>query len=130
MKNGILVIGLSLLCITMQAQTGSVNAYLVKYKNFVESLEKMKTINNDEYLILDSTYEALTDEYHDMYKVKMTNSQISTYMQYRTKYKKLLTVRRTAVLSNSLDTVGNTVKKAVRRTGSKVSGFIKGVIKK
>lgn len=116
--------------IAMQAQTGSVSEYLARYNSFVASVEKMKTIDNDEYLKLDSAYEALTSEYHDTYKAKMTNSQVSTYMKYRTRYKRLLTARRAAVVTNNLDTVGNKVTKSVKRTGSKVSGFIKGVFNK
>lgn len=130
MKKSIMIIGLSIMCLTLSAQTGTVSSYLAKYKGFVDNVDKMKAISNDEYQTVDSTYEALTSEYHDTYKAKMTNSQISTYMQYRTRYKKLLTVKRSAELTNNLDTVGNSVTKTVKRTGSKVSGFIKGVFKK
>lgn len=119
-----------MMSLVMNAQTNSVSAYLANYKNFVTSVQKMKSIDNDEYLKLDSMYEALTTQYHDTYKAKMTDDQISTYMKYRTSYKKYLTARRAASLTTNVDTVGHKVTKAVKRTGSKVSGFIKGVFNK
>jgi predicted small integral membrane protein len=130
MRKSILVIVLAMMSLAMNAQTNSVSAYLANYKNFVTSVQKMKSIDNDEYLKLDSMYEALTTQYHDTYKAKMTDDQISTYMKYRTSYKKYLTARRAASLTTNVDTVGHKVTKAVKRTGSKVSGFIKGVFNK
>ena len=99
--------------LAMNAQTNSVSAYLANYKNFVTSVQKMKSIDNDEYLKLDSMYEADT-QYHDTYKAKMTDDQISTYMKYRTSYKKYLTARR-RFSHNERGHRGSKVTKAVKR---------------
>ena len=60
----------------------------------------------------------------------MTIEQLSTYKAYRIRYKKKMAFLESKKLTEAVDTTGNVITKAVRKSGAKVSGFLKGLFGK
>lgn len=129
MKRLVLItLWVALCSVTVSAQR--VDVYLSRYKRFLNGVESLKSVTPHDYQHIDSVYEILTDEYHTTYKVKMTNEQLSTYTAYRIRYKKKMAFLESKKLTEAVDTTGNVITKAVRKSGAKVSGFLKGLFGK
>ena len=129
MKRLVLItLWVALCSVTVSAQR--IDVYLSRYKRFLNGVESLKSVTPHDYQRIDSVYEILTDEYHTTYKVKMTNEQLSTYTAYRIRYKKKMAFLESKKLTEAVDTTGNVITKAVRKSGAKVSGFLKGLFGK
>ena len=129
MKGLVLItLWVALCSVTVSAQR--VDVYLSRYKRFLNGVESLKSVTPHDYQRIDSVYEILTDEYHTTYKAKMTNEQLSTYTAYRIRYKKKMAFLESKKLTEAVDTTGNVITKAVRKSGAKVSGFLKGLFGK
>ena len=126
---------LGLLCLAVQAQTDA-TAYLKKYESFVTNVEKIDktTLNATKIDSLNVIFDQMTAEYHNIYKAKMTDDQLSDYTEYRTRYLKATTIGRTNHFVDKIDSVGKnvtqSVSKAVKKKKKKVSGFVKGIFGK
>jgi hypothetical protein len=60
----------------------------------------------------------------------MTDEQLSKYTELRTRYQKKVVDRTASKVGEKIDSVGQKVIKGVKKTGSKVSGFLKGIFSK
>ena len=129
MKRLVLVtLWMALCAINISAQKA--DDFLSRYKRFLNGVESLKSVTPHDYQRIDSVYEMLTDEYHTTYKAKMTNNQLSTYTAYRTRYKKKMAFLESKKLTEAVDTTGNVITKAVKKSSAKVSGFLKGLFGK
>lgn len=115
---------------SISIQGEEVESYLTKYEKFVTEVSQMETITPDDKLYLDSIFTSFTDEYHDVYKSEMTNSQLSKYMELRTTYKKKIALRNSDKVGDDIEAFNAKTFENAKRTGSKVSGFFKGLFKK
>lgn len=120
-----------ILALPLLAQGQNVDTFLQRYKTFVTSTTKKKNLTEAEAAVADSTFDALTQEYHDTYKPLMNSDQIATYTEYRTRYVRRRFGRSTSKTADNvgehIDTIGHKVVKGTKKVGAKVSGFVKGV---
>ena len=123
MKKGLIVLGLLMMCLTGWAQESKVDSFLERYHALVVMVEAEKTIT-------DENYEVYSAKYHETYKAMMTDEQISKYTELRTRYQKKVVGRTASKVGEKVDSVGQKVIKGVKKTGSKVSGFLKGIFGK
>ena len=130
MKKLIMITGLLLMCLSGRAQTNGTEEFLDRYQALVVMVESEEVISDDEYKVFSAKFEELTGEYHDTYKALMTDDQISKYTELRTRYQKKVLDRTAGKVGEKIDSVGQNVIKGVKKTGSKVSGFLKGIFNK
>lgn len=130
MKKLIMIAGLLLMCLSGRAQTNGTEEFLDRYQALVVMVESEEVISDDEYKVFSAKFEELTGEYHDTYKALMTDDQISKYTELRTRYQKKVLDRTAGKVGEKIDSVGQNVIKGVKKTGSKVSGFLKGIFNK
>jgi hypothetical protein len=130
MKKTLIVSGLLMMCLTGWAQKGEVDHFLERYQAFVVMVEAEKTITDEDYTLFSTKYDQLTTEYHETYKAMMTDEQLSKYTELRTRYQKKVVDRTASKVGDKIDSVGQKVIKGVKKTGSKVSGFLKGIFSK
>jgi hypothetical protein len=90
-------------------------------------VESEETISDEEYKVYSAKFDQLTNEYHETYKALMNDDQLSKYTELRTRYQKRFVDRTATKVGEKLDSVGQNVIKGVKKTGSKVSGFLKGI---
>lgn len=113
-----------------QMQAQDTKTFLKEYKQFVEQLEQKDSLTAQEYAVADSTYGTFQKKYHNGLKEKMTNDEVSEYMEYRTRYNRKVIGRKSDKVIQKIDSVGNVVGKNIQRSASKVGGFVKGLFKK
>lgn len=113
-----------------QMQAQDTKTFLKEYKQFVEQLEQKDSLTAQEYAVADSTYGVFQEKYHNGLKEKMTNDEVSEYMEYRTRYNRKVIGRKSGKVIQKIDSVGNVVGKNIQRSASKVGGFVKGLFKK
>lgn len=130
MKKLIMITGLLLMCLSGRAQSNGTEEFLDRYQALVVMVESEEVISDDEYKVFSAKFEELTGEYHDTYKALMTDDQISKYTELRTRYQKKVLDRTAGKVGEKIDSVGQNVIKGVKKTGSKVSGFLKGIFNK
>ncbi|MBR5038951.1 MAG: hypothetical protein IKX65_09555 [Prevotella sp.] len=130
MKKLIMITGLLLMCLSGRAQTNGTEEFLDRYQALVVMVESEEVISDEEYKVFSAKFEELTGEYHDTYKALMTDDQISKYTELRTRYQKKVLDRTAGKVGEKIDSVGQNVIKGVKKTGSKVSGFLKGIFNK
>lgn len=129
MKKGFLIMLVATFC-AVGARAQDVSSYLNDYGKFVSKVTNMAKISDVDRQPLDSAFEKFTAEYHDTYKVKMTNSQIAKYMELRTRYKRKMAIVGSGKVTDKIDSVGNKAVNGIKRTGSKISGAVKGLFGK
>ena len=112
MKKLMIISVLLLMCLSGRAQTNGTEEFLDRYTALVVMVESEDVISDEEYKVFSAKYEQLTTEYHETYKALMTDDQLSKYTELK------------------IDSVGQNVIKGVKKTGSKVSGFLKGIFNK
>ncbi|MBR5928771.1 MAG: hypothetical protein IKZ93_02135 [Prevotella sp.] len=130
MKKLIMIAGLLLMCLSGRAQSNGTEEFLDRYQALVVMVESEEVISDEEYKVFSAKFEELTGEYHDTYKALMTDDQISKYTELRTRYQKKVLDRTAGKVGEKIDSVGQNVIKGVKKTGSKVSGFLKGIFNK
>ena len=130
MKKLMMIAGLLLICLSGRAQTNGTEEFLDRYQALVVMVESEEVISDEEYKVFSAKFEELTGEYHDTYKALMTDDQISKYTELRTRYQKKVLDRTAGKVGEKIDSVGQNVIKGVKKTGSKVSGFLKGIFNK
>lgn len=130
MKKLMMITGLLLMCLSGRAQSNGTEEFLDRYQALVVMVESEEVISDEEYKVFSAKFEELTGEYHDTYKALMTDDQISKYTELRTRYQKKVLDRTAGKVGEKIDSVGQNVIKGVKKTGSKVSGFLKGIFNK
>lgn len=130
MKKLMMITGLLLMCLSGRAQSNGTEEFLDRYQALVVMVESEEVISDEEYKVFSAKFEQLTSEYHDTYKALMTDDQISKYTELRTRYQKKVLDRTAGKVGEKIDSVGQNVIKGVKKTGSKVSGFLKGIFNK
>lgn len=130
MKKLMMIAGLLLMCLSGRAQSNGTEEFLDRYQALVVMVESEEVISDEEYKVFSAKFEELTSEYHDTYKALMTDDQISKYTELRTRYQKKVLDRTAGKVGEKIDSVGQNVIKGVKKTGSKVSGFLKGIFNK
>lgn len=127
MKKLMIISVLLLMCLSGRAQTNGTEEFLDRYTALVVMVESEDVISDEEYKVFSAKYEELTSEYHETYKALMTDDQLSKYTELRTRYHKKVANRTVEKVGEKIDSVGQNVIKGVKKTGSKVSGFLKGI---
>lgn len=130
MKKLMMISGLLLMCLSGRAQSNGTEEFLDRYQALVVMVESEDVISDEEYKVFSSKFEQLTSEYHDTYKPLLTDDQLSKYTELRTRYQKKVVDRTAGKVGEKIDSVGQNVIKGVKKTGSKVSGFLKGIFSK
>lgn len=142
MKKSIIFTLLLLLCSmgafaqnnTTIAKTDSVNIFLDNFKKFVTNLQVTDSTTAEQFNEYDLRYKNFNKLYTEKYKKQMTNQQISNFTQYRTRYRmKVLdhnVDQKTGKLSQKADTLGQKVGEGLKKAGSEIEGFVKGIFKK
>lgn len=130
MKKLMMISGLLLMCLSGRAQSNGTEEFLDRYQALVVMVESEDVISDEEYKVFSAKFEELTSEYHDTYKPLMTDDQLSKYTELRTRYQKKVVDRTAGKVGEKIDSVGQNVIKGVKKTGSKVSGFLKGIFNK
>lgn len=130
MKKLMMIIGLLLMCLSGRAQSNGTEEFLDRYQALVVMVESEEVISDEEYNVFSAKFDQLTSEYHDTYKPLMTDDQLSKYTELRTRYQKKVLDRTAGKVGEKIDSVGQNVIKGVKKTGSKVSGFLKGIFNK
>ena len=130
MKKLIMITGLLLMCLSGRAQSNGTEEFLDRYQALVVMVESEEVISDEEYNVFSAKFDQLTSEYHDTYKPLMTDDQLSKYTELRTRYQKKVLDRTAGKVGEKIDSVGQNVIKGVKKTGSKVSGFLKGIFNK
>ena len=114
----------------LRARQNYLTATDVKELLPVTKTGRKRTITDENYEVYSAKYDELTAEYHETYKAMMTDEQISKYTELRTRYQKKVVGRTASKVGEKVDSVGQKVIKGVKKTGSKVSGFLKGIFGK
>ena len=130
MKKLMMINGLLLMCLSGRAQSNGTEEFLDRYQALVVMVESEEVISDEEYNVFSAKFDQLTSEYHDTYKPLMTDDQLSKYTELRTRYQKKVLDRTAGKVGEKIDSVGQNVIKGVKKTGSKVSGFLKGIFNK
>ena len=130
MKKKMMISMLLLMCLTGWAQESGVDSFLERYQALVVMVEAEDVISDDEYKVFSEKYDQMKHEYHHQYKEQMTDDQLSRYAELRTRYQKKVVDRTATKVGEKIDSVGQKVIKGVKKTGSKVGGFIKGLFGK
>ena len=130
MKKLMMMTGLLLMCLSGRAQSNGTEEFLDRYQALVVMVESEEVISDEEYNVFSAKFDQLTSEYHDTYKPLMTDDQLSKYTELRTRYQKKVLDRTAGKVGEKIDSVGQNVIKGVKKTGSKVSGFLKGIFNK
>lgn len=130
MKKLMMITGLLLMCLSGRAQSNGTEEFLDRYQALVVMVESEDVISDEEYNVFSAKFDQLTSEYHDTYKPLMTDDQLSKYTELRTRYQKKVLDRTAGKVGEKIDSVGQNVIKGVKKTGSKVSGFLKGIFNK
>lgn len=130
MKKLMMITGLLLMCLSGRAQSNGTEEFLDRYQALVVMVESEEVISDEEYNVFSAKFDQLTSEYHDTYKPLMTDDQLSKYTELRTRYQKKVLDRTAGKVGEKIDSVGQNVIKGVKKTGSKVSGFLKGIFNK
>ncbi len=112
------------------AQAQKASTFLNEMKKFVEQVEAKDSIRESEVPVLDAKFNTFRDRYKNEYRAQMTNQELSTYSEYRTRYQKKLFRNKSQKVIDEIDSVGNSMSKGIERGASKVGGFIKGLFKK
>ena len=130
MKKLIAIQAFICLCsLNLHAQTDDVGAYLGRYKALVADVWAKDSVTEAEHRAFTLRYDSLTTEYHQKYKAMMNESQLSQYTEYRTRYHKRFARQRANEIGEQIDSVGFKVFEGVKKTSSKVGGFLKGVFR-
>ncbi len=130
MKKLMMITGLLLMCLSGRAQSNGTEEFLDRYQALVVMVESEEVISDEEYNVFSAKFDQLTSEYHETYKPLMTDDQLSKYTELRTRYQKKVLDRTAGKVGEKIDSVGQNVIKGVKKTGSKVSGFLKGIFNK
>jgi len=130
MKRILFAIVMVIMGMQIHAQDETVSQYLARYKAFITEIEAMDSLRSGDYQRLDSVYNEFTNLYHSTYKEQMTDTQITTYTKYRTQYKKAIALKGSKNVTKHIDNAAETGVKAVKKAGSKVKGFLKGLFGK
>ena len=130
MKKLMMITGLLLMCLSGRAQSNGTEEFLDRYQALVVMVESEEVISDEEYNVFSAKFDQLTSEYHDTYKPLMTDDQLSKYTELRTRYQKKVLDRTAGKVGEKIDSVGQNVIKGVKKTGSKVSGFLKDIFNK
>ena len=130
MKKLMMITGLLLMCLSGRAQSNGTEEFLDRYQALVVMVESEDVISDEEYKVFSAKFDQLTSEYHETYKPLMTDDQLSKYTELRTRYQKKVLDRTAGKVGEKIDSVGQNVIKGVKKTGSKVSGFLKGIFNK
>jgi hypothetical protein len=125
-----MITGLLLMCLSGRAQSNGTEEFLDRYQALVVMVESEEVISDEEYNVFSAKFDQLTSEYHETYKPLMTDDQLSKYTELRTRYQKKVLDRTAGKVGEKIDSVGQNVIKGVKKTGSKVSGFLKGIFNK
>ncbi len=119
---------------TADAASDSVKIFLGNFTKFVSQIEVNDSTTEEEYEELDLRYKNFNKLYTGKFKKQMTNEQISTFTKYKTRYKmKVLDHKldkKTGRLSQKADTIGHKMGKSLKKAGSEIGGFVKGLFSK
>ena len=116
------------------AATDSVTIFLNNFKTFVSEIQVNDSTTDKQYEELDLRYKNFNKLYTEKYKKQMTNDQISDFTKYKTRYKvKVLdhkVGKKTGKLSQKADTIGQKMGEGLKKAGSEIGGFVKGIFSK
>ncbi len=119
-----------LACVMTMARAQSVETFLNRYKQLVETVEGRDSIGDSEKKEFKKTYKQLTSEYHDTYKKKMNNDQLELYMEYRTRYRRRFAREKAEIIGERIDSAGVHAWRGMKKAGSKASGVLKGIFRR
>ena len=116
------------------AATDSVTIFLNNFKTFVSEIQVNDSTTDKQYEELDLRYKNFNKLYTEKFKKQMTNDQISYFTKYKTRYKvKVLdhkVGKKTGKLSQKADTIGQKMGEGLKKAGSEIGGFVKGIFSK
>ena len=119
---------------TADAASDSVKVFLGNFTKFVSQIEVNDSTTEEEYEELNLRYKNFNKLYTGKFKKQMTNEQISTFTKYKTRYKmKVLDHKldkKTGRLSQKADTIGHKMGEGLKKAGSEIGGFVKGLFSK
>ena len=116
------------------AATDSVTIFLNNFKTFVSEIQVNDSTTEKQYEELELRYKNFNKLYSEKFKKQMTNEQISDFTKYKTRYKvKVLdhkVNKKTGKLSQKADTIGQKMGEGLKKAGSEIGGFVKGIFSK
>ena len=114
--------------------TDSVTIFLNNFRTFVSEIQVNDSTTDKQYEELDLRYKNFNKLYTEKFKKQMTNDQISDFTKYKTRYKvKVLdhkVGKKTGKLSQKADTIGQKMGEGLKKAGSEIGGFVKGIFSK
>ena len=114
--------------------TDSVTIFINNFKTFVSKIQVNDSTTEKQYEELELRYKNFNKLYSEKFKKQMTNDQISDFTKYKTRYKvKVLDHKvgqKTGKLSPKADTIGQKMGEGLKKAGSEIGGFVKGIFSK
>lgn len=114
--------------------TDSVTIFINNFKTFVNKIQVNDSTTEKQYEELELRYKNFNKLYSEKFKKQMTNDQISEFTKYKTRYNvKVLdhkVGKKTGKLSQKADTLGQKMGEGLKKAGSEIEGFVKGLFSK
>jgi hypothetical protein len=107
-----------------------VKVFLGDFEIFVDSFVKTDSLTAVQLDSIRTRYSSYTEKYLNTYKAQMDNKQLGDYSQMKARYNKKMASYNTGKVVNKVDSAASRVGKAIKRTGSQVSGYVRGTFKK
>lgn len=133
MKKLLIAVTLFAATLTAAAQkpAGADNGSLLQ--RFENLLTRMSAIDSGLYIRPDTVAvwrmerDRIKSEYHNIYKKRFTDNEVSRYQTLSSRYTRLMSKRKLTNAGDAIGEAGESVESAAKRTAGKVGGWFKGL---
>jgi len=129
MKKILMFVSFCLLCFALNAQTANNQKFLNRYTKLVKRVQVEYSQNPDSVAAWKAERKAIQTLYKEKYRDSFSDEEIEEYSSLNAQYKSKMTEMKLNDLGEKVDSIGSNVRKNVKRTSKKVSGFIEGLKK-
>lgn len=129
MKKYFLSIILMATCTLSSAQSAKTanEKFLDRFSKLITRIDSKYADNADSVEVWKAERKSIQILYKERYKEKFTDEELEKYANLNGRYRSKMTELHLSDLSEKMDTLGSKIDRGVRRTGKKISGFIKGM---
>lgn len=107
-----------------------VKVFLGDFETFVDSFVKTDSLTAVQLDSVRTRYGTYTEKYSNTYKAQMDNQQLGDYSQMRARYSKKMASYNAGKIITKMDSAAVRMGRKLKRTGSQVSGYMRGTFKK
>lgn len=129
MKKILAIFMMSIMCLSISAQTATNQKFLNRYDSLVARIQDKYADKTDSIAAWKAERKSIQTLYKEKYKAQFSDSELEKYYELNALYKSKMAKYQLNDLGTQADSIGNKVSKKAKRIGKAVNGFIKGLKK-